>query len=136
MNVQISFPVLILSRGHMSFFPDEEYLTTSNRTALKKGYFNGCLVIDSEGKSYSVNNAKQLHYVGPCWGWRWYSSREIKVGLEFEEVSQLTIEKLQQIVCEIIDQNSDYWSSTGDVEEIKRTICEASTFREIIEIIA
>ncbi len=52
--------------------------------------------------------------------------------MEFDEMRLLTLEDVQQLVCQMIDRDADFWSSGWDPEELKDEIKGVHTFKEIM----
>lgn len=136
MNAQISFPVLLFSKNELSMMPDEDHLTRCNKDVLEKGYYDESFVVDSAGRRYAISEVKQVGYVKPWKGWPWYSSRQIRINIKFGEIRLLTLEDLQQLVCQIIDRDADFWSSSGDPEELKNEVKGFRSFKEIMAFLA
>lgn len=135
MEADIAFPVLNFSYGekHIEVVENSDNLETCSSVAMKKGYFEKLLIVDSKGKLFSVKDVKKRSYAGPFWGFSLLYNRKLKVKLDLAEPVQLTLDDFKDRVCNVIDSDANFWSANADPKDIKADIRKAKTFKEVIQ---
>ena len=98
--------------------------------------YDESFVVDPAGRRCAISEVMQVGPVNPWKGWPWYSSRQIRIKTKFDEIRLLTLEDLQQLVCQMIDRDANFWSSGGDPEELKAEIKGFRSFKEIMAFVA
>lgn len=128
------FPVICFSQNYMTSFADEDAFTQCGKLALKQGYFANMFVVDSQGRGYEIKGANQIGYVGPCWGYRFLKSRQIRVEPHFtSHPICVSLDELKQKVCQTYDRDPGFWESLGELDDLKAEIRACETHKEVIE---
>ncbi len=108
-------------------------LTVCSSVALKKGYFNDLLIVDSNRNAFPVIGVKQIGYIGPLWGFSLFYSRKLRVQLLLDNPSLLALEEIKSLACRVVEGDSDFWAaSSGDHMIIINSIKNAGSFSELI----
>jgi hypothetical protein len=135
--VDFNYPVIAFQKGGGYWiYRDSSSVVTANRTALKKGYLNDLLLVDSDGRAIKIESATKLHGVGPFFGFNIFFQRRIKVELKFKDAPfAVSPDEVRNWVFKSwkefpIDE------SAGNFDERKSRIEAASSVAEIIGILA
>lgn len=133
----ISYPVLCFNQGAVEVVRNAGTLTTTNKLALKpKGWYDGLLLVDSDGKAIRVKSAIKLHGVGLFWGYNLMTAQRIKVDLVFDgEPFEVSVDDIRKRVMHSFQQWHG-WQTRGDFDEMKASVEKASTVAEIIKVVA
>jgi hypothetical protein len=128
--------ILIGTSGDIHVCIDEDWLTTMNRTTLKSGGYNGCVIVDSEGRWAKVEDTVFVSGKGSFWGYTIFMDRIIRVELllshkavetSLDDVKQRVLRYMKADLGSVGD--TDQW--LGEMRKIK----EAQTVRGIAEIL-
>lgn len=131
----LSFPVLSFSGPCLYVDSDFEKLTTCMKGALKDGYFEGLVIVDSRGLSLRVKNARKLRCVGPFRGYNIFLNQRIQVDLELDgEPFESTVDELRKRVLHSFSTRSA-WKSRDDFHELKLRIKSSQTVEAIINVL-
>jgi hypothetical protein len=138
MNTEsIDVPVLLFNPNYdtVEFIRDKDLLSVTNKLGLKKGIVIGNFVVDSSGRMYKTISAKKNDNYYPAWKFEFFNPL-IYIELEVEKVQEeFDLSELKDKILKIIKREKDEWTNYGDVREIKKSIEESRTHRELIEII-
>ena len=129
----INFPVNCFSQSYILIYQTQDELTTCGVKELKDGLYKNMIIVDSNENGYKLKDSSRIKYVGPFWGFRLFYSRQITVELIFESGPfHVSLEKLKELICDAIDKGPEFWSSAGDIDELKAETRKANTFHEVI----
>ena len=131
---KLKYPVLRFSRGMMFAEKNADDITNCSKVALKKGFFSGQILVDSTGKVMLVKQAKKLHGVGPFWGYSFFLNQRIKVNLELEEQTRMSIEEVRGRVLGVLRQGQE-WKASNDYEDLVALVECAGSISEIAKVI-
>jgi hypothetical protein len=132
---ELNFPVICFSQNVIRMEKSSDSLTTCSKTALRNGYFENLLIIDSKGVALRITGAKKLHGVGLFSGYNLFLNQRIKVELVSNgEAVQISTPELKQKVLNSF-RNRHGWSSRGDFESLRNSIVNASSITEIITMV-
>jgi hypothetical protein len=137
MNVSdFKFPVICFGPNFcLRIRQDWDSLTITTRAGLKNGLFDHLLIVDSQGCVLSVKNAKKLYGVGRFWGYNIFLNQRIKVELITEDKTiQISVEEVKKYVFKSF-ANWHGWASRGDFGELKKSVANAKTITEIIQLL-
>jgi hypothetical protein len=96
------------------------------------------LLIDSEGESYEVMRAVQLHGEGPFWGFSLTYSRRVRLELQLQSRGKLNLAEVKQTVCEAMSRDPHMWEAVlyeAGLPGWQRKIQEAKSIHEIAELL-
>lgn len=132
----LSYPVVSISGKTMAAFPSEQEFARGTRTAVASGYFNGIVVIDSNGNRRKLSTAKPLGSTNPLVLLAWFLG--FPVALVFSTIEVLppiTLLEFKDVVRSQINRDRGFWNSVGvGVTGLGERVREASTFQEVISI--
>jgi len=134
----IKFPVLSFchNRKFLVFISSKDELTTCTSGALRNGYFNNLMIVDTDGRCFQLTCFRKLGYVGRFLGFSLLFGRRWKIAVDFAPPSQMTLQEFKQTIWDAIDKKPDFWASeTGSQEDMKAKVAKGNTFQEIIEIL-
>lgn len=138
MNIEeIETPALVFNPKYttVEFARDKGFLSVTTQSGLKKNVVIGNVVIDSSGTMYKTIGAKKKGNYYPFWKFEFFDPF-IYIELEVEKVrDNFDFEELKDKVMKIVKRDKDEWANYGDVNEIKRSIENARTHGELIELI-
>jgi hypothetical protein len=134
---KVDTPALLFSPNYstVEYVHDKTILSVTTQSGLKKGIVIGNIVVDSSGSAFKTISAKKK---GNCYSfWRFeFFDPFIYVELEVEKVKDdIDLADLKNKVFKIVKRDEDEWTNYGDVKEIKRSIEESKTHRELIAVI-
>jgi hypothetical protein len=129
----LKYPVLCFSRNLIRIKLTVDALTTCSKLALRNGYFENLLVIDSAGVGLRVRGAEKLYGVGLFWGYNIFLNQRIKVRLLIEETPlKISVDEVKRHVFHSFKHRHG-WSTRDDFDELRTSIEEACSIPEIIE---
>jgi hypothetical protein len=129
----INFPVLCFSQGLAEVVHDLESLTTCNKRALRQGgYYSKLWLVDSTQHRFNVKSAKELHGIGPFWGYNIFLNQKIRVELVFEgEPHKVSLDEVREAVFKSF-RTWHGWSSADDFDELQSKVKNAKSLTEVI----
>jgi hypothetical protein len=132
----ISFPALVVfDDGGFLTYRDENRLTSTNALGLKKGCYNGLLIIGSDGMAVRTKGARKLHGIGRFWGYNLFFNRWIKVELIFDgEPFLMDTEELKQVVLKHL-HNSFAWQDYEGIEHLIGKVEKAKNAVTIVRLV-
>jgi hypothetical protein len=132
MNIQ--YPILIISKNHIEYIQNGENLKKCNKRALRNGYYEGLILIDSNSKKYLIKNAIKESTEGIFWGFNLLRGQQLKVRLVFDEkVENIELSEFQNLLIKLLNKYRDFWDSDGGFEERIEYIKSTNSIKEIIE---
>jgi len=135
MNAVLNFPVICFHRQFALLVKDWENLTTTTKTALKRGNFDNLLIVDSTGQAVRVKGARRLHGIGPFGGYNIFLNQRIKVTLEYDGAPfQMSLEEVKERIFRSFEE-WEGWSASSNFEELQEQIQRSTSIKEIFEII-
>ncbi len=130
----LSYPVIVVDEdGYCMVAVDEDTLTTLNNVTLKRGGFDDCTFVDSNGQAAKVKETRRVAPKGRFLGFTIWLERMFRVEYTLSEPFEMPLEKLRAIVLRDVRRaggslHPDYYR-----EELSR-FKNAQTIREIIEL--
>tara|TARA_R110002051_G_C8595477_1_gene479525 strand:- start:361 stop:789 length:429 start_codon:yes stop_codon:yes gene_type:complete len=132
--MNIKYPALIIAKNHIGFIQNAENLEKCNKRALRNGYYEGLILIDSNSKKIIIKNAVKESTVGIFWGFNLLRGQQLKVRLVFDKkVENIELSEFQNLLIKLLNKYKDFWDSGGDFEERVEYIKGTNTIKEIIE---
>jgi hypothetical protein len=111
-------------------------LTTANTTALRNGYFDHLLLVDSAGHAIEVDGATKLHGIGPFMGFNVFLQRRMRVEPKFKgELFDLSTDDVRKLVFKSWKQ-FPIAESADNFDELKASVARAASVGEIIALLA
>lgn len=100
---QLCYPVLRLSKGMIFPARNIDELDRCKMTALRSGFFNGLVLIDSDGRKLRVSGARKLRGVGPFFGFNIFLNQVVQIALTLVEPEQRAdVEEVRRLVLDAI----------------------------------
>lgn len=137
MNVsELGFPVLTFNRFGPSIFRRADDLTSTFASSLRQGWFDGLEIVDSRGKTFTVQQVRTVGSIGPFWGLSLFFSRRLRVDLTLRESDRpLSLEDVKARLARSFDE-WEGWQARGDFPELKARVEAARTVGELIDAIS
>jgi hypothetical protein len=127
----LHYPVLEFSKGMVFPARSVEELEQCSSPALRSGFFNNLMLIDSDGKTLKIVGARKLRSVGPFFGFNIFMNQRIKVALTASGPEQGSgIEDVRRLVLGAI-RGRQGWTSMEDIDELAVIVERASSVSEI-----
>jgi hypothetical protein len=102
---------------------------------LRSDYYEKLIVTDAEGITYRVAEVIKVGWVGWFWGFSLIFSRRAKIVLQLSPApKQFSLQEAKDIILRDFRKSSE-WSSRGNLDELKKSVASATTFRELFEAI-
>jgi hypothetical protein len=136
MNVHaLSYPIIYFSDDVFQVVQNMDALTTSPKSAVRDGKYEGMLIVDTMGQALKVRGAKQIGRAGIEWVLI-FPVRLVKVVLEVESfVVQMSVDEVR----EQIYNSRVGWhglESMSEFPEIEERIKNAKSVAELIQILS
>lgn len=131
----LQFPVLCFSQNLVLVVSSQEELTTTNKAALRNGFFANLLLVGSNSVGAQVKGARKLHGIGPFGGFNLFLNQRIRVALEFAGPPfAVELDDVKQRV-QASFRNWHGWFSRGDFEELQARLERAQSVAEIVSLL-
>lgn len=134
-ELDLSFPVAVLYGSCVRTEPDWNSLTSTTSAGLKNGMYRDALIIDTQGLTIKLKDAKKMYGIGFLWGYNIFLNQKIKVHLILSEKPFFTSLNSFKKMLEEIFRTNHGWASRGDFVEFKKSIRRAHNIEQIINII-
>ncbi|OHB59002.1 MAG: hypothetical protein A2Y12_19720 [Planctomycetes bacterium GWF2_42_9] len=134
---ELKFPVIaITSQSSVEADKNVNNLTTTTSLALRKGFFKGLKIIDSQGKEFIVTDVKKIRRLSKLWQILWLFNPLIQVSIDLKETGRTyNVEEVRRLV--LFDfEDWDGWQSRDDFDQLKSAVENAKSVNEIISLIA
>ena len=109
------------------------------RSTLKKRYFEGMSLVDSNGLIREIEGVCRVEIANPWWKWPveilMFNSRVLRAAFQLSDPEHIPLDAFKKKVITYIDYQKGMWESGIGVEEIKEEVRKAKTHREVIEVI-
>jgi hypothetical protein len=129
----LRYPVLRLSKGMVFPARNAEELTQCTVTAMRNGFFNGLILIDSAGKKFRISGARKLRGVGPLFGFNVFLNRKIEVALTAAGPEEsVDTEEVRRLVLGAL-RGKQAWSSADDSDELLARVEQAQSVSKIAD---
>lgn len=126
------FPVLpIATDGSLRTVDTKEGLETCNNMAMRNGYYNEMLIVDSNGAKYRVAAAERGEYVS---SWRPFRGRLLRVHLHLNQEGVATLLDVQNMVCTSIEAHRDFWAELDEIENIIAIVRATKSIPELMRV--
>lgn len=127
----LRYPVLEFSKGMVFAARSVEELEQCTKPALRNGFFNDLLLIDSDGKALKITGARKLRGVGPFFGFNIFLNQKILVTLIASGLESIvSVEEVRRLVISAI-RGKQEWDSTEDSDELVAVVSRAQSISEI-----
>ena len=139
--MEVKYPILQISKKQKSVHVEltNEAFGKCTSISLQKGYFDGMVLLDSNGKQYKVNRVIAASPLNSIWCWPLefltYSSRLLKADLDIEQVSQLSIDEFKKLVIKTVNEQKHHWESGLGVKAISRDVDAATSIEDVIRVL-
>lgn len=134
MTDKIRFPAITFDRFAFNVVQDLDNLTRTTSAGLANGLFNNLQIVDSVGILYFVTAATKLKGIGPFWGYNIFLNQNIRLNLVLStETKELTLPDLQRKVIAAINKERDFWSSGGNIGEVRKLVYDATSIADLIQ---
>lgn len=130
----LAFPVLRFVRGMVFPARSLDDARTCTKTALTKGFFRRQLILDSEGRTVLVRDARKLHGVGPFWGYNIFLNQRVLVELDAEIGPQISLEEARSKVLSAL-RGPQQWDSADTHEDLVAHVTQARSVAALVEVI-
>jgi len=121
----LRYPVLRLSKGMIFPARNVEELTQCTMTALRNGFFNGLILIDSDGKKFRISGARKLRGVGPFFGFNIFLNQRVEVALMASGPEEsVDTEEVRRPVLGAL-RGKQGWDSTDDSDDLLACVDQA-----------
>lgn len=130
----IEFPVLFIGRlGHMDVAESSDSLGVCDERWLKKGIYDGMLILDSRGRCRRVRRVSGAILVRKE-RVLLFAHRIVKVDLELEDCGAISLDEIKARILEIVEKGDDHWDEVFGVDDARRSIAKAQTAADIIKL--
>ncbi len=131
----LAFPVLAIDKMSFSVRRAVEDLTDVWQLLLKSGWFEGLRLVDSSAANYEVASVRQLHGVGPFWGFTLRYGRKVRVDLELRRAErQLGFEEIRQLISQRLTSGQE-WESRDDIDELRDEVRSATSLAALRDVL-
>jgi len=121
-----AFPVLILTQGDAFPASSRGELLKCTKTALKNGFFSRALIVDSQGKTVRVAEARKVAGIGRFWGYNIFLNQNIEVELilegGFTTMSAGELRKEMNKATNIENESIPGWAKIDGTESVSDLI--------------
>jgi len=134
---EIKFPLLAFSKDAVTLEHDFGNLCRCSRLGFEKGYYDGLMIVDVDGKMFTVNAARKLKVLTPSFSVRSIlgfltGNPRYQVELIFSPSSLLVNEReVKEMLSDSIRRNPHNWDSMVDFNEFEKKMAEAKSISEI-----
>jgi hypothetical protein len=135
----LAFPVLAVGRQMtVMVFKDASSLQTANALAIRRGVFQDLLVIDRNGRSYSVSTARVVGPATRFFGFRFMKPRLLRVALQLCPTTIVTLADTQEKVVAAMNEAPELWDATWDRDwrSLQAGVRSTTTFPELFALLA
>ena len=131
---EIKYPIVAFAKGGVIHFArNEADLTICSKRGLENGFYNGLIIVDSEGNHFDIQGARKVGYAGFLWGFSLTFGQRIRVELIFSgSYKDLSIEDFKERILKQLKKDRHFWNSGGNFDELTVTIETGKSFKEII----
>ena len=130
---RLQYPVIVFEKGFFRIRFNEDELTKSTSTKLKRGFLNNLLIVDCAGTAIKVRSAEKLCGTGLLWGWTPFLNQNIKVKYIFDgEPFIMTTDQLKVLIRNTVNSWGRLFDSSYKQGLLKR-VEGASNVRGVVE---
>jgi len=132
---QISFPALTFNEGWLGAVESLDRLTRPSRLGVKRGFYEGLVVVDSNLHRFKVVKAEKvrtafdlsfrtlLRLIGGNLIWQ--------MEVTFGTPSRIPLEEVQRLISDCFQKNGDYWDEMSDFEEFRYQVMAAKSLEQV-----
>lgn len=129
----VAFPALgRLANGTLDILPSANHLTLNTANGLRRGFYTGYELVDSQGRWFRILGARKLHGVGPFGGYSLFLGQKIRVELDIEdEGREATLDEVMSLVLSEFVSGSS-WESRGDFDSLQGRLKSSKSIAELL----
>ena len=128
---RLSFPVLFWDKNGLYYARSGRHLTTCSKLALRKGFYRGLHVLDSNGVMMKVRDAEKIRGIGPFRGYNLFLEQQIAVKLHFGPMEEsVSFDEVARRISRWFHQHGPELDAEGYQESVVR---KANSIGELIQ---
>jgi hypothetical protein len=139
---QIRSPVLEFSQGEVFTQRLTGSIRQCTRLGYKKGYYNNLVIVDSDGRRFTVLGARVLRTIPPTWSLGGTLNHllgprlEVEMNFAPEPPTVLTLDEVKSMIFDCIERNSDFWDEmSDDFDEFRNRLARARSLQQVFTIL-
>lgn len=131
---EIKYPVITFAESSIIYFArNQDDLTISSIKGWRNGFYNSLNIIDSEGNSFDVQEAKKVGYAGLFWGISIISGQKIRVELIYTKANKgLSVVDFKEKILKQLKKDKHFWNAGGNFDELIVKVRNGKSYKEII----
>ena len=137
--LNMRFPAISITQiGVITTHADRTSLEVGRVKMLRRGWYDGMLIVDSEGRAFRVTYATHLGGYGPLLGFSLTYSRRIRLGLELKAEGTLDLADMKDAICKAMQRDPHMWEadiSENGVLGWQAKVQQATNITEIIKLL-
>jgi hypothetical protein len=135
MNIELKYPIIAFAKKNIIHFArNNDDLTICSRRGLKNGFYDGLVIVDSDGNKFEIDKAQKIGTSGFFFGINLIYGQKLKLKLIFSnKVEKMSIEEFKESINRVFRNNEYFWNSDGELNYKKSYIKDSNSFSEIIE---
>lgn len=111
-------------------------LCSTNVLAVRNGFYDGLVIIDSCGNKYVVAHTGIAAPIAPLWGFRFLKPREVTVDLKLTHDEQLTLTEVQDIVVKNVKREPHTWEGRGEIPQLEVAIRSTGSIPALLALLS
>jgi hypothetical protein len=135
MNIELKYPIIAFAKKNIIHFArNNDDLTICSRRGLKNGFYDGLVIVDSDGNKFEIDKAQKIGTSGFFFGINLIYGQKLKLKLIFSnKVEKMSSEEFKESINRVFRNNEYFWNSDGELNYKKSYIKDSNSFSEIIE---
>jgi hypothetical protein len=128
--------VLSFSGDFVEPIRNVDELTKCSTIALKRGYFNGLIIVDTNGRAIKIKRANKLHGVGSFWVFSILLNQTVRVTFEFAGGEFLmSLDEVKARLMNSFQTEAGQWDSRDDFDDVVAFVQNADSIKKISDFI-
>ena len=131
------YPVLCVKGSSVSVCNTEADFARATPHALRSGWFDGLLVVDSSGYAWTVSHAEKVEgHSGRLFAGL-FAPRVVTIRCVYEDApKQISLQEVQELLCRAFEGDPNHWEAYASLDQLKTDVRNTQSLSELFKLMA
>ena len=108
----LHFPIVSVTQsGTLYVHSNRNSLEVTHTTLIRRGWYHGMTIVDSNGEAYKVTKVVQLGGEGPFWGYSLFYARRVRLEIGLKYQHRMTLAEMKGTVSRAMKRDPHMWEA-------------------------
>jgi hypothetical protein len=136
-NTEIRFPAFWFSQNLVDIISSLDDVTQCTKATLRKGFYKGLVLVDSERRKFEVIGARKIRTVPFKWNFRnvfnlLSGNPQYQVGFSFRpNPAAMTLQEIKDLISDSFEKEKCHWEEATNFEELRERVSSATSMEQL-----